>query len=67
MRGIAGRPGLAAGPPRPYQSGASGVLGDPFYANLLGRYLTNDTYPLRQNLGEVMRNLVSQQAFRPAR
>jgi len=47
--------------------GASGVLGDPFYANLLGRYLTNDTYPLRQNLGEVMRNLASQQAFRPAR
>jgi penicillin amidase len=47
--------------------GASGVLGDPFYANLLGRYLTNDTYPLRTNLGEVMRNLSSQQEFKPAR
>jgi penicillin amidase len=47
--------------------GASGVLFDPFYANLLGRYLTNDTYPLRLDLGEINRNLASQQAFRPAR
>ena len=46
--------------------GASGVLGDRFYANLLGRWLTNDTYPLRQNMGEVMQNLDSQQFFKPA-
>ncbi|MGB5103611.1 MAG: penicillin acylase family protein [Steroidobacteraceae bacterium] len=46
--------------------GASGVLGSPYYANLLGRWLTNDTYPLRQGMGEVMQNLASQQFFKPA-
>lgn len=46
--------------------GASGVLGNKFYANLLGRWLTNDTYPLRQNMGEVMQSLDSQQFFKPA-
>jgi penicillin amidase len=46
--------------------GMSGVLGDKFYANLLGRWLTNDTYPLRQNMGEVMQSLDSQQFFKPA-
>jgi len=46
--------------------GMSGVLGDPFYANLLGRWLTNDTYPLRQNLGEVMQELYSEQFFKPS-
>jgi penicillin amidase len=46
--------------------GMSGVLTSPFYANLLGRWLTNDTYPLRDNMGEVMRNLDSQQMFKPA-
>ena len=30
--------------------GISGRLGDPFYANLLERYLRNQTYPLRQGL-----------------
>ena len=35
----------------------SGVLTSPFYANLLGRYLTNDTYPLRTNMGAVMQNI----------
>jgi penicillin amidase len=47
--------------------GMSGVLTSPFYANLLGRWLTNDTYPLRQNLGAVMQELDSQQQFTPAR
>ncbi len=47
--------------------GMSGELGNEFYANLLGRWLTNDTYPLRQNRGEVMQNLDSQQSFKPAR
>jgi penicillin amidase len=46
--------------------GASGVLGSEFYANLLGRWLTNDTYPLRSGLGEVMQALHGQQSFRPA-
>ena len=47
--------------------GMSGVLTSPFYANLLGRWLTNDTYALRQNQGEVMQNLHSQTMFRPGR
>jgi hypothetical protein len=42
------------------------VLTSPFYANLLGRWLLNESYPLRQNLGEVMQNLYSQQMFKPA-
>jgi penicillin amidase len=46
--------------------GMSGVLTSPLYANLLGRWLTNDTYPLRDNMGEVMQNLESQQMFVPA-
>jgi penicillin amidase len=46
--------------------GMSGVLTSPFYANLLGRWLTNDTYPLRDNMGEAMQNLSSQQMFKPA-
>jgi penicillin amidase len=47
--------------------GMSGVLGNEFYANILGRWLTNDTYPLRQNLGAIMPQLDSQQEFAPAR
>jgi penicillin amidase len=46
--------------------GMSGDLASPFYANLLGRWLTNDTYPLRDKMGEVMQNLDSQQMFKPA-
>jgi penicillin amidase len=32
--------------------GTSGVPGDPFYVNLLPRWLTNDTFPLRQDVGD---------------
>ena len=46
--------------------GVSGVVGSPFYANLLGRWLTNDTYPFRLGTGEIMQNLHSQQVFKPA-
>ena len=45
--------------------GMSGVLPNPFYANLLGRWLTNDTYPLRTNRGEVLQNVAAQQSFKP--
>lgn len=47
--------------------GDSGVLGNKFYANLLGRYLTNDTYPLRQENQDILRHLDSVMIFRPAR
>jgi penicillin G amidase len=42
------------------------VVGSPFYANLLGRWLTNDTYPFRLGTGEIMQELHSQQMFKPA-
>jgi len=47
--------------------GASGVLGDPFYTNLLGQWLTNDTYPMRQTFWSVLRNLFSSEVFIPER
>jgi penicillin amidase len=46
--------------------GDSGVLGNKFYVNLLGRYLTNETYPMRQSLVEVLRNTDSVRFFSPA-
>ena len=33
--------------------GNSGVLDSPYYFNLLGRWLTNDTYPMRQRVLDV--------------
>ncbi len=47
--------------------GVSGVLGSEFYANLLGPWLTNDTYPVRSRLGEILRDLAAVQFFRPVR
>jgi penicillin amidase len=44
--------------------GVSGVVGNEFYAGLLGRWLTNDTFPWRTNTGEIMQSLYSQQAFK---
>ena len=46
--------------------GVSGVVGNEFYASLLGRWLTNDVYPFRLGTGEIMQSLHSQQSFRPA-
>jgi penicillin amidase len=46
--------------------GNSGVLGNEYYANLLGRWLTNDTYPFRTNLFEVERALDTIAVFKPA-
>ena len=37
--------------------GTSGVPGDPFQINLLARWLTNDTYALRQSRREISRDL----------
>ena len=47
--------------------GVSGVLGDPFYTNLLGPWLTNDTFPMRQTFWSVIRNLFSNEVFIPER
>jgi penicillin amidase len=68
-RRYVGVPGTAAGTidgRTILPGGMSGVLTSPFYANLLGRWLTNDTYALRDNMGEVMQSLSSQQMFKPA-
>jgi penicillin amidase len=45
--------------------GASAELGDPFYVNLLGRWLTNDTYPHRQKVSDIVRNLHERERFLP--
>ena len=47
--------------------GSSGVLGSPFYANLLGRWLTNDTYPVRQEHKVFSRSLAYKEKFKPAK
>jgi penicillin amidase len=47
--------------------GNSGVLGNEYYANMLGRWLTNDTYPFRTNIFEVERALDTIAVFKPAR
>ena len=45
--------------------GVSGVLGSPLYANILGRWLTNDYYDIRQRNNDVKQNGVSTQKFVP--
>lgn len=46
--------------------GISGMPGDKYYANMLGRWLTNETYPFRANLLEVLWATDSKMNFRPA-
>ncbi len=46
--------------------GASGVLGDQFYVNLLGRWLTNDTFPARQSPADYIPDYTSISVFVPA-
>ncbi|MDH3276352.1 MAG: penicillin acylase family protein, partial [Gammaproteobacteria bacterium] len=45
--------------------GESGVLGSPLYANILGRWLTNDYYDIRQRNRDVKQNSASTQKFVP--
>ena len=47
--------------------GSSGVVGDPFYANLLGRWLTNETYPFRVEPAAIAAGLHTRTLFRPKR
>ena len=56
-RGISGRTILPGG--------ESGVLGSPLYANILGRWLTNDYYDIRQRNRDVKRSAASTQKFVP--
>ena len=45
--------------------GISGVLGNPHYADLLGRWLTNDTYPVRQSFWSVLNDIEVFEIFKP--
>ena len=45
--------------------GESGVLGSPLYANILGRWLTNDYYDIRQRNRDVKQSAASTQRFVP--
>ena len=45
--------------------GESGVLGSPLYANILGRWLTNDSYDIRQRMNDVQQSAASTQKFVP--
>jgi penicillin amidase len=47
--------------------GQSALPDSPFYVNLLGPYLTNDTYALRQGLAELAGNVASFETLLPAR
>ena len=47
--------------------GASGILGSAFYANLLPRWLTNDTYPIKQELFDLFGDIADIDLFGPGR
>ena len=47
--------------------GVSGVLGDALYGNLLLRYLTNDTYPLRNVRRHIRRGAIERIRLKPAK
>ena len=69
-RRYAGSPGILPGwidAETSLPGGMSGVLGDPRYANLLGPWLTNESYPLRSRPLEVARAAASHSFFLPER
>jgi len=47
--------------------GASGVLGSPYYVNLLGRWLTNDAYGMRHRMKDVQKDEAEREVFVPSR
>jgi hypothetical protein len=47
--------------------GDSGVIGSPFYGNLLPRWLTNDTYGIRFKRGDVKKAASTKNVFVPAK
>lgn len=62
VRRYVGQPGTAPGSivgRTILPGGSSGVLGSPWYANLTERWLTNESYPMRQNKGELKSAIVS--------
>lgn len=61
----AGRPSVTAESVWP--GGTSAIPGNPFYLNLLPRYLTNDTVPLLFGQNDLRHNLYSVTRFVPAK
>ncbi len=47
--------------------GASGVLGSPYYVNLLGRWLTNDAYRMRHRMKDVQKDVAEREVFVPSK
>lgn len=47
--------------------GESGVLGSPYYVNLLGRWLTNDAYGMRHRMKDVQQDTAEREVFVPAK
>lgn len=47
--------------------GASGVLGSPYYVNLLGRWLTNDAYGMRHRMKDVQKDVAEREVFVPSK
>jgi penicillin G amidase len=47
--------------------GESGEIGNPFHLNLLGRWLTNDVIPLRQDILDLPGHIAEVDVFAPAR
>lgn len=67
-RRYVGAPGPGGIPARSIlPGGQSGVLGSEDYANFLGRWLSNETYPFRVTAAEIQRAAVSRTLYRPAR
>jgi len=67
-RRYVGTPGTAPGSivaDTALPGGISGTLGSPFYANLLKPWLTNDTFPLRVTLPDVLQNVYHTISFNP--
>jgi penicillin G amidase len=68
VRRYVGRPGDTPGSIDAVTSlpgGESGDVSSPFYFNLLPLWLTNDTYPVVQRFGDVQRDALVRQVFRP--
>jgi penicillin G amidase len=68
VRRYVGRPGATPGSIDAVTSlpgGESGDVTSPFYFNLLPLWLTNDTYPVVQRFGDVQRDALLRQVFRP--
>ncbi|HMB52740.1 MAG TPA: penicillin acylase family protein [Thermoanaerobaculia bacterium] len=69
VRRYVGRPGVGDGSIEGWTSmpgGESGVLGHPFFFNLLPRWLTNDVYPMLHRHGDVQSDVYERTIFRPA-